>query len=56
MAKISNWTNKNPQPFVGWGMNLGSHTRCSAYRRYDGCSYRCYNLYNKLKCFSLCHG
>ena len=34
---------------------LGSHTARGAKCRYDGCTYRCDDLNDKLKCLSLCH-
>ena len=34
---------------------LGSHTARGTKCRHDGCSHRCDDLYDKLKCFSLTH-
>ena len=36
-------------------ISLCAHARCGAKCRYDGCSNRCYDLYNEFKCLSLSH-
>ena len=33
-----------------------AHTARGIECRYDGCSHRCDDLYDELKCLSLCHG
>ncbi len=35
---------------------LGSHTARGTKCRYDGCSNRCYDLYDEFNGFSLTHG
>ena len=37
-------------------ISLRAHARCGPECRYDGCSNRCYDLYDEFKCFSFCHG
>ena len=43
---------RDDRPFLLLHIHATRGTKC----RYNCCSYRCYNLYNKLKCFSLSHG
>ena len=35
---------------------LQAHARGCTKCGHDSCTYRCYDLYDKFKCFSLCHG
>ena len=57
LAKKGTNKKRNRQTFVdGFCFFLRAYTRCGPEGRYYGRSNRCYDLYNKLKRFLLCHG